>query len=240
MVSVPVDPNSEVWLYSGISLDKSYNHTLLNRGGNVASQKAKFDASDGLIRKYLKYHLTSNTFQRAGKNKIRVRLNVQQIIDCNYMIFSNTRNVGTIANPNNITKYYFAFVDSAEYINENTTEVSYTIDVMQTYYFDYDLGYCYVAREHTEFDDIGENLVPENIGTEDLMIQSELKLGGDVNTVIVYYVPNNFDDDGETYYVIIDDEYVILNSQLPHFILTNPYEGITEEQANKAISILNG
>ena len=40
-------------------------------------------------------------------------------------------------------------------------------------------------------------------------------------------------------YIIIDDEYVILDSQLPHFILTNPYEGITEEQANKAISILN-
>ena len=42
-----------------------------------------------------------------------------------------------------------------------------------------------------------------------------------------------------TRYVIIDDEYVILDSQLPHFILTNPYEGITEEQANRAISMLN-
>lgn len=31
----------------------------------------------------------------------------------------------------------------------------------------------------------------------------------------------------------------ILDSQLPHFILTNPYEGITEEQANRAISMLN-
>ena len=41
-------------------------------------------------------------------------------------------------------------------------------------------------------------------------------------------------------YVIIDDEYVVLESQLSNFILTNPYEGITEEQANKAISILNG
>ena len=40
-------------------------------------------------------------------------------------------------------------------------------------------------------------------------------------------------------YVIIDDEYVILDSQLPYFILINPYEGITEEQANQAISILN-
>ena len=43
----------------------------------------------------------------------------------------------------------------------------------------------------------------------------------------------------DTRYVIIDDEYVILDSQLSHFILTNPYEGITEEQANRAISMLN-
>ena len=42
-----------------------------------------------------------------------------------------------------------------------------------------------------------------------------------------------------TKYVIIDDEYVILDSQQPHFILTNPYDGITEELADRAISILN-
>lgn len=40
-------------------------------------------------------------------------------------------------------------------------------------------------------------------------------------------------------YVIIDDEYVILDSQLPHFIITNPFDGITEEVANRAIAILN-
>ena len=40
-------------------------------------------------------------------------------------------------------------------------------------------------------------------------------------------------------YAIIDDEYVILESQLPHFILTNPYDGLTEELAMRAINILN-
>ena len=40
-------------------------------------------------------------------------------------------------------------------------------------------------------------------------------------------------------YVIIDDEYVIMESQLPHFILTNPYDGLTEELAMRAIKILN-
>ena len=43
----------------------------------------------------------------------------------------------------------------------------------------------------------------------------------------------------EVPYVIIDDEYVILESQLPHFILTNPYDGLIEELAMRAICILN-
>lgn len=42
-----------------------------------------------------------------------------------------------------------------------------------------------------------------------------------------------------TKYVIIDDEYVILESQQPNFILTNPHEGITEEDVERAISTLN-
>ena len=43
----------------------------------------------------------------------------------------------------------------------------------------------------------------------------------------------------EARYVIIDDENVILESQSSHFLLTDPYDGITEVIANKAISILN-
>ncbi|MBP3565176.1 MAG: hypothetical protein J6J77_06035 [Alistipes sp.] len=43
----------------------------------------------------------------------------------------------------------------------------------------------------------------------------------------------------DTRYVIIDDEYVVLDTQIPYFILTNSYEGLTEEQANRAISILH-
>ena len=44
----------------------------------------------------------------------------------------------------------------------------------------------------------------------------------------------------EIRYVIIDDEYVIQDSQLPHFIQTDPYDGITQEFANSVIKILNG
>ena len=40
-------------------------------------------------------------------------------------------------------------------------------------------------------------------------------------------------------YVIIDDEYVALDAQIPFFIWTNPYEGLTEDHADRAISILH-
>lgn len=40
-------------------------------------------------------------------------------------------------------------------------------------------------------------------------------------------------------YVIIDDEYVILESQQPHLVMTNPYDGITEDLATQAMRILN-
>lgn len=40
-------------------------------------------------------------------------------------------------------------------------------------------------------------------------------------------------------YVIIDDEYVILELQQPHFVMTNPYEGITGDIATIAINVLN-
>ncbi len=43
----------------------------------------------------------------------------------------------------------------------------------------------------------------------------------------------------EVPYIIVDDEYVILDSQLSQFFLTNPYDGITKEIADRAIGMLN-
>ena len=45
--------------------------------------------------------------------------------------------------------------------------------------------------------------------------------------------------DGNVRYVIIDDEAVWLKSQIPCFILTNPYDGITRDIADRAIALLN-
>lgn len=43
-----------------------------------------------------------------------------------------------------------------------------------------------------------------------------------------------------TDYVIIDDDSDFLPDQLPHLIRTDPKVGLTDEDANRAISIING
>lgn len=176
-----IAPNSDVYILKGVPLDRSYNHTLLQ--STAASQYNTFYS-------YRKYTLTNQSYQRAGKGKIRVALLADNLYDCNYIMFKNT-SYGS--------KWFYAFIDSVDYINDNATEINYTIDVMQTWYFDYELGSCYVEREHSLTDNIGENLVPENIDTGDLIPQNSwefvyptsIEPSGIMYELVAFYVPNN-------------------------------------------------
>ncbi len=176
-----IAPNSDVYILQGVPLDRSYNHTLL--------QSSVFDQHDTFY-VYRKYTLSNQSYQRAGKGKIRVALLADNLYDCNYIMFRNT----SYGN-----KWFYAFIDSVDYINDNATEINYTIDVMQTWYFDYELGSCYVEREHSLTDNIGENLVPENIDTGDLIPQNtwefvyptSISPTGIMYQLVVFYVPNN-------------------------------------------------
>lgn len=176
-----IAPDSDVYILKGVPLDRSYNHTLLQ--SDETSQYNTFYS-------YRKYILTNQSYQRAGKGKIRVGVLADNLYDCNYIMFKNT-SYGS--------KWFYAFIDSVDYINDNATEINYTIDVMQTWYFDYELGSCYVEREHSLTDNIGENLVPENIDTGDLIPQNtwdfvyptSVSENGVMYELVVFYVPNN-------------------------------------------------
>ena len=176
-----IAPNTDVYILKGVPLDRSYNHTLLQ--SSTTEQYNTFYS-------YRKYLLNNQSYQRAGKGKIRVGLLADYLYDCNYIMFRNT-SYGS--------KWFYAFIDRVDYINVNATEISYTIDVMQTWYFDYELGSCYVEREHSLTDKIGENLVPENIDTGDLIPQATWEFVYPTSIdpdeimyeLVVFYVPNN-------------------------------------------------
>lgn len=178
-----VAPNTTVKLLKGVNIDISGNHTLYF--DTIQNQTQYFD---GLVKAtYGTY--TNNTYQRVGNGTIRLQVLADNIYDCNYMMFQNT-NYGN--------KWFYAFiVGEPRYINDNATEVDYIIDDMQTWYFDYELGDCFVEREHTLTDKVGDNVVPENLDVGELIQQSEnntLNLG--VSNVIISYVPNLLYIDG--------------------------------------------
>lgn len=142
-----IEPNSTVHLIANIPLDNKYDHTLFF---NDELEQQNFFLNE------VKLSFTALTYQRVTKNKLRVQSPISGLRAFNYMAFKNT----SFEN-----KWFYAFVTSIEYVNNVTTEITYEIDVMQSWFFDYTLSPCFVEREHSATDEIGDNLVDENIGT---------------------------------------------------------------------------
>lgn len=155
-----IEPNTIIRILKDCPLDTTYDHTIYF---NSASAQANYFAE------LAKYTLNNQTYQRVNRNRMRVQYKADDLYDCNYIMFQNS------AYGN---KWFYAFIRSVEFVNNITSEIEYEIDVMQTWFFDYSLGQCFIDREHSSTDNIGDNLVPEN-----------LELGD--------YVADDFDGTGE-------------------------------------------
>lgn len=163
-----IEPNSTIWILTGVPLDKSYSHTYYPWAtGDTATRSTQFNS---FVSHYLRsnvtykgktysYTLNRYSFLRHNRNSIRVKMPIELLYDCNYMIFENT---GYNYSDSQRKKFY-AFIDDVKYINDNTTEIMYTIDVMQTWHFDYSLDPCFVEREHIASDNRGDNIIAEPI-----------------------------------------------------------------------------
>lgn len=146
-----ITPNSTVRLLHNCPLDKSYDHTIYF--SNVTAQTEYFQ---GLTKSGMVFSAVNYTRKDRGlKLEAPVGSN---LYDCNYMMFKNT----SFEN-----KWFYAFITKVEYINNITWEIEFELDDMQTWFFDYELERCFVEREHTTTDVIGENLVPENLDLGD-------------------------------------------------------------------------
>lgn len=95
-------------------------------------------------------------------NVIKVGINIDEIIDCNYLFYKNTG----FSN-----KIYYCFITKMEYINENCTAITIETDCFQTWYFDIRYNKCFVEREHVNDDTIGVHTIPEGLETGDYVDQ---------------------------------------------------------------------
>ena len=138
-------PNSEVYILRNVPLEPSFDHTIW------------FDSSDQQATAFttyaLAYYFNKVSYQRYPRPYITLDKTVDELIGCNYMMFRNT-GFGE--------KWFYAFITQVEYISNTTSRIYYTIDPMQTYLFDVNVGECFVEREHAMTDAIGDNLIPES------------------------------------------------------------------------------
>lgn len=102
---------------------------------------------------------------------------VQVITDCYYTDryssmkiegYSEDVNFNYIAFYNG-NRTYYAFVDSFRRIADNTTEIYFSIDVIQTYLFDVTFRQCFIERAMPDSDNIGDNTQLEDFALGDMI-----------------------------------------------------------------------
>ena len=150
-----VAPSGIIQLFKGIALDNRYMHTIYfaNESQQDAWFTAKYNA--GLATKK-SFGFDKNSYSRPTVQRIKLKINVEEILGVTYMRFKNRAGM-----------WFYAFINYVEYINENTTAVSYEIDVMQTWFISRaTLNPCMVLREHVSNDTFGEHLESEPVGSD--------------------------------------------------------------------------
>lgn len=138
-------PNSDVRILRNVPLEPSFDHTIWF---DSPQQQA-----DAFTTYALAYYYNNVSYQRYPRPYITLDKTADELYNCNYMMFRNTA-YGD--------KWFYAFITQIEYISNTTSRIYYTIDPMQTYLFDVNVGECWVEREHAMTDKIGDNLIPES------------------------------------------------------------------------------
>lgn len=139
-----IEPQSNIKLLSNVPLDNTYKDTLTF--GSLGAQTSYFSGK-------ARYSFSSCRYQRET-GQMFVECNAEDVFDCNYVMFQNA-NFGS--------KWFYAFIQRIDYLNPKTTAITFELDVLQTWYYEYTVKECFVEREHVANDAIGANTVPENI-----------------------------------------------------------------------------
>ena len=160
-----IEPNSLVKIYTTntngepVPFDPNMENTVL-----FVSKEQQY----GYLETFRPINLTKNSYTRVGRGVIKVGFEnditsetykdkiIAAVYNSNYMAFKNTSFED---------KWFYCFIDSVEYLNNNTVTIVFHVDVIQTYMFDWVFNQCLIEREHTVTDNYGEHTLPEGLET---------------------------------------------------------------------------
>ncbi len=149
-----ISPSSTIKVFSGVPIASDYTDTI------YFSSK---DQQEAYFNNYTKYTFSNQSYTRVNNGVVRVNQTAENLFDCNYMAFVNSAFGDS-------PMWFYCFITKVEYINNVTSDIYFEVDVLQTWHFYYELSECFVEREHSVSDDIGENLVEENLEHGDYML----------------------------------------------------------------------
>lgn len=171
-----IQPETNIRILRNVPLDTTYEHTIY-----FGSKSAQYNYFAGLA----KYNLTNYTYQRVKRGVCRVGIKADNLYDCNYMMFQN-KSYGD--------KWFYAYITSVEFVNNECTEISFELDVIQTWFFDCEPDYCFVEREHSVTDKIGENIVPENVDCGEYVYNGYGKITQALDSLCIIVVIGDLDE----------------------------------------------
>lgn len=178
-----IAPNTNVKILKNVRLDSSYRNTVY--WSTIGDQTAYFASK-------AKYSLTEYSYQRVEK-AIRVGIKAESLFDCSYLMFQNA-SFGD--------KWFYAFITGVRYINNTTSEIDFVLDLLQTWYFDFTFEQCFIERQHSVTDNIGDNTLAEPVPLGDYLYYHEGGTGHLTNWVILInstLKSNGTDSAGNTY-----------------------------------------
>ena len=116
-----------------VDLDNTYEHTLDFDNEQV---QAEYFAS----KKFTQVTVNVGFSYLRENLPITVEIPKDELFGCNYLMYSNE----------STGKWYYAFINKKDYVNETCTRLTIETDVMQTFMFDYDFVESFIDREHQD------------------------------------------------------------------------------------------
>lgn len=153
------------------------------------------------------YSKTNCKYQRQNDyDSMKVNITYENMINCNYIAFQNKGG-----------KWFYAFITKIEFINYNTTSITFKIDVMQTFQFDISFSNSFIERETLNTDlynsladyvsqgELHDSLIKEVALSGKYVVYLNSEINSDDSSVSEVYFPKVGDYSIPNYVMIYSD-----------------------------------
>lgn len=169
-----IQPNTRVQIFEDIGLDNNYDNSLYF--SSVEEKDRYFDNLTKLA------DVSKISYTRQSKGIIKIEIDIANIYNAGYMRFKNS----SFEN-----KWFYAFITSVEYISNNCTQINFEIDAIMSWMGSFKLGQCFIERQHTESDGIGEHIADEGLNYGDYVVENFYDYTYDLTSNVIVFVESS-------------------------------------------------